>query len=234
MLETHALYFLAWVAREQGDCERALNLGVLALTSARQRSNRYMMARSLTGLGEVALSNGDRRAACGYLEQAVALTRTRSDRSGLSRALLALGLAESDAERACEHLLEVLELARQMGDLIVVARALDALAAMLAPDTPVGAIRLVGKAAALRTLLGVQPFPKDRDRRDELVELMRRSLGQLRFELAWNEGQKLSIDEALLLARRSQPHGKSDSSRVPLQTCEEVVAGLTGPGSDCV
>jgi tetratricopeptide (TPR) repeat protein len=174
-----------------------------------------MMARSLTGLGEVALSNGDRRAACAYLEQAVALTRTRSDRSGLSRALLALGLAESDTERACEHLLEVLELARQIGDLIVVARALDALAAMLAPDLPVEAIHLVGKAAALRTSLGVQPFPKDRERRDELVQLMRRNLGQLRFELAWNEGQKLSIDEALLLARRSQPRGKETAVEFP-------------------
>jgi non-specific serine/threonine protein kinase len=199
--------------------------------------NRYFVARSLTHLGELALTTGDRLAACTYLEEAVELNRDLGDRQGLSWSLLAVGIADPDVDHARRYCLESLEVARASGDPISLARGLDGFAGLIVSTAPESAVRLLAASESLRTRYGAARSREEHERVQRVSATARQLLGQLRFKQIWDEGQCLSIDGAISLAKRVAviPHthlrqpvpGKQQSS---LSSREQDVAGLVAQG----
>lgn len=98
-LRLMALQTLASGAFLQGDLERALALGTLQLSIAREHGNALWEAWALNTLSEVALARGDDAATIRQCERALAILREERDRSEEIRAggMLALARVRSGA-----------------------------------------------------------------------------------------------------------------------------------------
>jgi predicted ATPase/DNA-binding XRE family transcriptional regulator len=204
-----SLNLLGTVARDQGEYAQATVLNEESLALFREVGDTWGIATAFQNLGLAAHGQGEYARATVLLEEALSLARGVGNPRGIAIALSSLGLvarAQGEYARATVLLKEGLSLLREVGNQRGMVLGLEWLASVaLAPETASEVrertVRLLGAAAALRAAIGV-PLPPNVNLADHerTVAAMRDALGDVSFEVAWVEGQALTLEEAITLA----------------------------------
>jgi tetratricopeptide (TPR) repeat protein len=200
-----ALVSLARIDALRGQQGRARQRGEEALAIQHQLGDAWGIAYVSNELGSQARHAGDLERAQVMLEQAYALWRESGSRMGERAARMNLAvvtLERGDPERARALARDVLELCTAMADASATSVrcleiASDVLRALRAPED---AVCLAAAADTHRQALGA-PVPVDeRPEREATLLAARAALPAEAFEQAWQEGIRLSIQEAVVVA----------------------------------
>jgi tetratricopeptide (TPR) repeat protein len=161
----------------------------------------------LSGLGEVALRQGDYQHATRLLEESLALRTQLGNKWGVGVSLGTLGwvaVRSGDWTRALARLGESLEVRQEIGDKGGSAWCLERLAEVaLARGQSEKTVCLLAAAATLRESIGSVVDPIDRPEYDSRLNALRVTLGKARFAAAWDEGSALTLDRAVAYALES-------------------------------
>lgn len=221
------------VERARGLCEQALGRG------NEQAAFPYHQVRCTLMLADVAAATGDAVAAARLYTDAEEAARGSGDNQGLAWALAGqahLARARGDLDAALRLSHQALDLEEQTGDVAAITRSLEGLAALAGLEGRLDkAARLFAAAATLRERHGfARPVPH-RHGYDADRNRVHRGLGDEAWQLAWDEGSRLSLQDAISYARkRRRGRGRPASGVESLTPAERevvalVVQGLTNP-----
>ena len=197
---------LANLACMQADYGSARHLHEEGLALNRQLADRRSIAISLVNLGDLADAQGDRAGARALYEECLPLFRELGDRAGAASVLANLGvvtIAEGDVSTAQKLFDESLAIFVELDARREMAFALEGLAEVaLACDRSVKAVRLWSAVERLRREIGNPRAPNERPRHEKLLAAARAQIGGgVAFDAAWQEGQAMSRQAAIDLAR---------------------------------
>ncbi len=246
-VQTHQAAVAAW--RETGDLKGlgralwALGFTLLSqaspqaepvfqegLLTARAAGDDWGAGASLWGLGRIARFQGNLQRATELLEQSFAGAHDAGNPLAMAATLLGLAEIAHNHEhyaREAELLQEALLHFRSIGELWGTTACLEGVAAIVAArQRPMTAARLFGAASALRGAFEV-PVPRvSRLPYEQVIATTRAMIGEAAFATAWQEGQALTIDQAITDALaevdRERAHGTagvSDSPLTPSPSC---------------
>jgi len=212
------------LAREMGDALGLRNaltgLGVTAVAQGRHNEGvaflregleicrgtgkNWHLGTSLLNLGRTIMYLGNNPEAVLLLEEALQVYRHLGNRAFAARTVSYLGYAallRSDYESAerlfQESLREFFDLNETMG----IAEGLEGLAGVFAvTDRADQTARLAAAAGVIRDMIAAQLLPLDRDTFQAYVQQARDHLGPDAWAIAWEEGGRMSIEEAIALA----------------------------------
>lgn len=193
---------LGEVARFQGDLVAARSFLTEALSVAWQLNATCPAA--LLGLGQVSLQSGDPWAAEALFDRALREADNRHEEQADALHQLALLARTRGAfERAADLDQQALRIRAEQRDPFGTAASLEALAGLSALNGDhAHAARLFGAADSVRSGTDAPPEPDaDRQTYDADVALVRQGLPARDFELAWGEGETMSVEEAVALAQ---------------------------------
>jgi non-specific serine/threonine protein kinase len=158
----------------------------------------------LNNLGDVIAALGEPASAQDHYENALAIWRQRQDTWGIGIALLNLGnvaLQEGAASSAGELFGEGLATCAAVGDQAAIADYFDAigrLAAACHEWQP--AAQLLSAATSLYHTVGIKQFPGHRAEHERALAAAQTALGDRAFAAARQEGECLTVDEAVDIA----------------------------------
>jgi predicted ATPase/class 3 adenylate cyclase len=162
------------------------------------------VADSLFGLSGMSRKLGDLVASRAQAEDALRMHKSLGDIFGIHGDLYVLGRAVTDAgdlDAGRELFLETLGMAEHMGSSTGLALSLDLLAIQDAErGKPVRAMRLAGASASIKDTIAGEAPPELLDLPDSR-ERARALINDDEINTAWDEGQAMSVDEALAYAR---------------------------------
>ena len=182
-------------------------------------------------LADLLVSEGDTARARQLLEGICDWARASGHEGFLARALYGLGelpRRNDDAARASILHLEALEIRIQLGAKPEIISSLEAVAALaIAGDRLHLGVRLLSAARAHRDRHGYTGMLVDPDHGPAALSLARSKLPASEFAAAYAEGQAMSFDQALALARRRRPRrARAASGWTSLTSRERDVAAL--------
>jgi non-specific serine/threonine protein kinase len=109
--------------------------------------------------------------------------------------------AKGDYATARSYHAEALLIRRETGNRRTIAYSLNALAALaVTQDKATLAARLFGAGEDLQKLIQFTTSPRERAEHDQAIAGARATLGEETFVAAYDEGQKMSLDEAVAYA----------------------------------
>jgi tetratricopeptide (TPR) repeat protein len=200
---------LGFLARHTGDFSYATACYNESLAIKRTLDDSRGIAVSLNNLGDVALDQGDLERAARLFEESLALFRHQHEHWGIGLLLTNLAdvaRARGDYVQAADLYRQSLVLYRDLGNYLDAAECLDGLAAVaLAQAAPHDAARLLAATAALRATLGTSQTLSERTDYERTLAAARATIGDAAFATAWQAGQALSPEEALVEALAWQP-----------------------------
>jgi len=190
---------------------------------------------TLIGLAEAELACGEVVAARKHVEEAIALVEAdHNDWQLATLVILAARVAFEDRRFDDAENLghEALRLRTMLGGARI-AEALEVLAAIAVQlDSHREAARLLGAADSMRRSTGSVRLAVYREAHEAVIAALTHALGS-DFDVAWNEGAALSIDEAVSYARRGRGERKRPSTGwASLTPAEQNVARLVAEGLD--
>jgi non-specific serine/threonine protein kinase len=210
---------LGVTAEEDGDLERAQSCWEQSLALGRELGDPAAVARSLNNLGDLAHYRGDEAEALQLWQDGLAVARSAGSKQVIALGLVRIAAAtewSGDLAHAAELDQECLALYRALNIPWGIALALEALARICARwDDVQRATTLWAAAANLRRSIAV-PVPASFDRAarptdaalEPSVADARAALGEDPFEVTWNIGMSMPleqiIDEAMAI-RPPQP-----------------------------
>ncbi|WP_163510567.1 BTAD domain-containing putative transcriptional regulator [Fodinicola acaciae] len=203
------LAWLGWIAMQEGRFAEGVEQCTYALRMAREHGSRMVQTMAETGLGYAARRRGDLELAERHLGRLVDEARRQAVDGDvplhLSMLLVESGfLAEQrgDAALARTLQLEAFDLAEKLDADRDRVGCLEGLAGAcaLAGDSG-GAAELLGAAAALRKAMSLPPGPSEQAEIDRISAVVRASVGDLGFDLAYGHGQ--TLDAATAVRRRT-------------------------------
>jgi predicted ATPase len=183
--------------QEHGEFERALPLQERSLALARSIGGSVMTSLNNLAALFVELEQWDR--ARELLEESLAESSEHGVKRSQAAALVNLGhvyRATGEVDRALAACREALLIGRDQGEPMMVALALEAIAACLADvDDGVEAATLLATAARMRCEAGTPPSPVEQRRLDRTLAAIERSTGAAERDI-----HPLGDDEAIALA----------------------------------
>jgi tetratricopeptide (TPR) repeat protein len=201
-----AMHFAGMVAQAHEDLDHAVELYEESARLAREYGDTGILTIAVNNLGSIASHRGDHERALELFEDVLEINRDRSDRYFVALALSNLGataLELGDVERARDLLRDGLAAAREIGQVDLFIAGFGALGAVYAREDPARAVRLLGRADALREETAARDDdPVERRVRDETEAELRGRLGKDAYAAAYAEGRALAIADALPLALR--------------------------------
>lgn len=196
----------------------------------------WIAAAGLADLGRVLVAIGDAEEAATVVERAV----KSAARLGMPRVLASAYLAQAELaaldpdrlDQAIETGYSALSLLADHGLTADLPSALEALARYGAAVRPsVDDVRVCAAVDAARSALGLPRFPVGETSWSAFVVGMRTSLGSETFEAAWDEGTRLSLDQAVKYARRARgSRGRPSAGWASLTPTELEVTALIAEG----
>jgi non-specific serine/threonine protein kinase len=197
------------VAEDAGDVARAIPLQDDALRRFQAMGDRANAALSMTHLGIDAWSTGDLDTAVPRLEAALRMQREAGDTWGASVSLSYLGFAACDRQqfdRAAEFFTESLVMRWAMRTQEKVAHGIANFATLAAAlGQHRRAARLFGAAEAEREVVNLTLQEPKRSRYARAIDDTRRHLSNAAFTAAWNEGRRLTPEQAVAEALTPLP-----------------------------
>jgi len=189
-------------ALQDGDWDRATQLLNESLAHFRETGDLYFVPWIMRTLAWARASSGDLSGARKLYEEGLLAAREVSSTSAEAALLGSLGWLAGKEGRVLDGLTlyhQSLTLKRDIGDVgeIAVGLAGAALALARVGDSA-SAARLLGSAAALRETVGIGEAWVARDR-DEAIDLARAQLDEAAFSMAWEEGVRLTLEEAIAM-----------------------------------
>jgi tetratricopeptide (TPR) repeat protein len=208
--------------RDQGELVRAGALLGESIALARGIGDDGVLGRALHELGGAALLGGDYTRAMALQEESLALSRREGHKLFMAQSLTILGHAArglGEHDRATVYFLESLALFRELEQRWGVMLSLAGLAGVAADSGQFGrAARLLGAVEANNE--GPPAIPAHRAEYERSVAASRRALGEAMWGMAWGEGRRMSIGEAVA-------YGLGES-REPDQGRERTYSGSIG------
>ena len=199
-----ALTNLGAVAGERAEYDRAAEVLEEALAVLREVGESRLMAKVLTNLGVVAEMRGDTLRATRLYEESLALCREGGDSMGEGLALSNLGHLAYDRgelDRATELFRESLRLARREHQPYNAAHEMANLALVeLAAGRAERGARLFAAAEARLAAMGASTWEVAQAKYDRAIERARARLGEERWQAAWEQGGRMSVDRAMAYA----------------------------------
>jgi tetratricopeptide (TPR) repeat protein len=198
-----ALQTLANVAVDASDLERAESLYQEALPVMRELGYVPGVSSILTNLGVVSRFRGDLDRARAFYEQSLELDGDSGDPKGTAITLLDLGhvaLESGDLQAARGSLEQSLRLFHGVGEQVGIASCLDGLARAQATERPERAARLWGARERIVDELGIRPTERDARERADAIAATRRASDPDTFDLAWQDGRALELEDAVRYA----------------------------------
>jgi predicted ATPase/class 3 adenylate cyclase len=202
-----ALNSLGAAARAQGDRSLAKDLLHQSIALRRELGEFKETASSLTNLASVAMDDGNVAEARQLLEQSLSLDTEYGDDWGIAvnlGNLCTVALEEGNLREAHDLFERAIELFRMVGDTDGLAECLEKAVGLASElgETVAGA-RLGGAVEATRTSIGSPIAAVDQFRFEQYLEKPRAELSPEEYEIAWQEGRQMSMEEALKYARET-------------------------------
>jgi predicted ATPase len=173
----------------------------------------------LNNYGSTLAEHGDLVAARAKIEEAVALARSRNDLwqlGGFFTSLAEVDLADGATASAEENWKQALDFSLQLGcGRVTAAYALAGLAQLAIDERPEQSLRLLGAATSLLETAGVVEYAGDVDGARRALRVL---LGDEASDALWQEGTRMSLEEAVTLA-----HGDSPSASLPAATTNTFI-----------
>lgn len=195
-----ALNNLGLVARNLGDYARANTLLEQSIGQCRRLGDMSGIAYALTSLGEVARLQGDIARAVTLYEESLRRWQELDNQSGMATALHNLGcmaLRQQNIRLAIKHFRAGLTIFQQQGNQRGVALCLAGLAGAAGQMGQCArAARLFGAEYALHETIGALLEPADRAERDQHMTFVRSQLDVPTFQVNWNEGTQMKMEDA--------------------------------------
>ena len=193
---------VASLAAVRGDLLTAAPLYEEAVRLHRAAGNDHGIALGLVNLGVIAASLGDFALAAQRHEEALGIHRALDDGRAIAMDLVHLGqvaLERGNLPDARAHYRECLSSVREQGDALCAVELLQGMARLaLATGSGQAAARLYGAAHRQREEIGAPIEPVDRQIHETRIASVRQALTEPNaFDLAWRQGQSMSMDEAL-------------------------------------
>jgi predicted ATPase/DNA-binding SARP family transcriptional activator len=196
---------LANVAYRQGDYALARARLDEVLAIEQERPDKWVLVRALSLMGEVARTQGDYATAAAACAESIAVARELGLKATIEawslRSLGYVSCVQGDTHRAAAHFAESLALFRTSKARLGIACCLMGFAVVASADArPERAVRLFGAAAALLDTIKATLAPADRSEYERTVAALRGQLGTQEFAVAWEEGQALTLEQAIAYA----------------------------------
>jgi non-specific serine/threonine protein kinase len=179
-----------------------------ARTLATEVGDSYTLAQASTYLADLARIDCDYQRAGSLYEESLAAFRAVGGRSDIPALLHNLGyvaIAERDYRRAWDLFYESLMLQQEIGNQQGISECLSGFAALAgAQGNPERAACLFGAAEALRSAIGAYMWPAERIECERNLRSAKAQLDQADWQASWQEGQKLSPEQAIAYALQGQ------------------------------
>jgi predicted ATPase len=196
--------YLGFAALFSGEFERAEAHFRDSLYRSRRHGYEYGVAFTLLGVGLLASFRDDYHSARSAYEESLSLHVKLADAWGASAVRNDLGwldLEEGEAERATERFREGLRRYHELGDRAQIADTLDGMAAAAAErGQGERAVRLWSAIDAVRGRLVAPRSRPDAEDRERRLRHLRSGMDADRFGQLWEEGRRLTFDQAIALA----------------------------------
>ena len=184
---------------------RATQLEEEALALFRVLGDGHSVARLLNSRGLAAYDVGDYNLATTLLEESLSLARSHGAWHAVALALNNLALVAQerrDFAQAISLQAEALDIWEDIGNLDGIADCLENFAMFTAGLNELRrSTSLFGAADALRTRIQAHGRPSDVVYLQRFIAAARTRLGEKDFLAAWTEGESMSMEEAIALAR---------------------------------
>lgn len=208
------LHNLGTLAMDQGDVETAEKRFRESLTLFRRLDSQHYVAWTLNSLASAVLEQGDLLRAQTHAEEALSLFGPAGDPIGRGFSHQHLGtVADARGERvqAHAHHCESLRLQTKAGNKHGLVGALEAAAFL--PGDAARTARLLGAAEHARSTLGIPRPPLEGGHYLRHLTGTRAALGDRAFEVAWDEGQRLALEAAVVCALETEA-GSTESEHL--------------------
>jgi tetratricopeptide (TPR) repeat protein len=214
-LTASSLHTLGDIALAQEDNKHAVQWYEAELAFGQEAELSISIAFAICGLGKVAWAQGDHELATKRFEQGLSMSQEADSKNGQFHALYGLGrVAQSNGDYsvARARYAEMLKMPRQQIKPIyvwhwlktygcVMAYPLVALAALAAEQNmKERAARLLSAAENLYAPLRFEMSAAERTEHDRAVAATRAALGEEAYRAAYEEGKKMTLDEAVAYA----------------------------------
>jgi non-specific serine/threonine protein kinase len=199
------LHNLGNIAQILEDGDGAMALAEESLRIRRELGDERGIAMSLLNLAGPAVNDGDYERATVMFEEAMALARELGDKNYVAMVFMGQGevaLKRGELEQATAQFSEGLMIAQETGDVQLVLYDLLNLAGLAgAKGRAERAARLWGAVESLceETSLDIY-FTSDTDHLDGYRVAARAELGEAAWERVWEEGQAMTLEEAVSYA----------------------------------
>ncbi len=189
------------IARDRGDFPNAATLIEKSLVMFRKLGHLWAIAVGLISLSEISLDQGNTSMARVYAEEALQLNQALGNRRIYSLVLHFLGKVayqQGEFQAAASRLRKALSGFSEVGDKGFLLVCLDQLALVAsAQGQAEAATRWLGSTEALR-----KAFSRPRELADQAlyernVAEIQAQLGRNAFDLAWEEGQKMTLEQVI-------------------------------------
>ena len=201
---------LGTVALNQGDYAAARALSEESLMLRREMGDQWGIANSLNNLGNVAFIQADFSAARMLYEESLALWREMDDQQGIANSLNNLGTVaygQGDHPAAQELFKASLVLCVEIGDKLGIAYLEAGLAEVSAAlGLFKRAAHLAAAAEALLAAINALLDAAERGRLDKTIASVRSALDDAVFQSAWEDGQRMTMEEAVAYALETGQH----------------------------
>jgi tetratricopeptide (TPR) repeat protein len=206
-----ALLWAGASATDRGDYSRAQTYLEQSREARRESGAASTDYWSLVYLGDLAMFQEDSKQAAAFFEQALAILREVRDDSYLGMVLRRLGqlaMIGRDLSGAQRFVRESLESNRSMRDYRGVGAALAALAALsTAQEKGARAARLFGSVDAILESIRTPLIPYDQQQYERNLQVLRQLLDRKTFATAWEEGRRLTLEQAIEYALKAKESG---------------------------
>ncbi|MBX2999566.1 MAG: helix-turn-helix domain-containing protein [Caldilineaceae bacterium] len=204
----YSLYFLGNLARQQDDLLRSKSLLEQSLALQRALGDSHGSSSALCDLGMIAMNQGDPHGGRALLEEGLAIARAANNenRVAMLHARFAnFELHQRAPHAARSHFRESIQLALRYGHLVMIAYCLSGLAKISGTYSEEGeakqkAVRLLSASDALGKTIS-HPFAHVRHPDyQRSLDSVRLALDEATFAQAWDEGQTMTLEEAVAYA----------------------------------
>ncbi|NTU62910.1 MAG: tetratricopeptide repeat protein, partial [Chloroflexi bacterium] len=192
---------LALCSHARGELDEAERLFTESLSLYREIDDLWSAGSSLGNLASLALTRSDAPRARDLYQAGLDIRRELGDLRGVGLALNGLGqvaLQLHDPATSRTHFTAALEVLVELHDYVAVAESLVGLAAVaLAVDEPEQAAKLLGATMAISEDHHTPLSSNTRNKMAPLIEAMRVTLGEARYEAAWARGRGLTLEQII-------------------------------------
>jgi predicted ATPase len=196
------LTHLGILAREDGDRARARAYTEEGLEVSRKLPHKAYGAVPRIALADLARLEGDYERAAALYEETEQLTAAPGPftRPSMLHNLAYIAHHQGNDQLAQEQFAEALRMYIDMGDRRGVAECVAGLGVVGAASNPTRAARLLSAAMAAAEAMGTRLSSSNQAEYDRALTLIHAQLDQQAYSAAWEQGQAISLDEAVSFA----------------------------------